>query len=58
MKEQSSTLFNDDYLNSDQNNSDRKKKSFKLGGSWLKGFANSPIVSKFIGTPVNGYFFF
>lgn len=55
MKEQSSTLFNEDFL-SEQNepSSDRKKKSFRLGGSWLKGFTNSPMVSKLIGTPVNG----
>lgn len=56
IKEHSATPFLDNTANDLEKDDERKKKSFKIGSSWLKGLTSSPIVSKFIGNQFSGKF--
>lgn len=53
IKEHSATPFSEEIFNEKE---ETKKKSFKLGSSWLKGITSSPIVSKLMGNQFSGIF--
>jgi hypothetical protein len=52
IREHSATPFSGD--DGAAKESSNKKKSYKLGGSWFKGIANSPIVSKLMRSQTSG----
>lgn len=55
IREHSATPFSEETCNEKE---EIKKKSFRLGSSWLKGITSSPIVSKLMGNQFSGNLFF